>query len=87
MNLVESAKFNRGKNKLYLGVAGNLFAFACKYSFELGYDGFVSFTAKTSLVKHYQDQLKAKVLSGSRMYLDTNAAITLINQYFKNEQR
>lgn len=26
MNLIESASFNRGKNKLYLGVAGNLFA-------------------------------------------------------------
>ncbi len=82
MNLIESANFNKGKNKLYLGVAGNLFAFACKFSFDLGYDGFVSLTAKTSLVKHYQENLNAKVLSGSRMYLDSSAAVHLINQYF-----
>ncbi|MER0441804.1 hypothetical protein [Emticicia sp. W12TSBA100-4] len=84
MNLIESASFNRGKNKLYLGVAGNLFAFACKYSFDVGYDGFVSLTAKTSLVKHYQENLKAKILSGSRMYLDSSAANFLINKYFNN---
>ncbi len=34
MDLIESAKFNKGKNKLYKGVAGNLVAFACKLSFE-----------------------------------------------------
>jgi len=32
MHLVESANFNKGTNKMYLGVAGNLFAFACKHS-------------------------------------------------------
>lgn len=37
MDLIESAKFNKGKNKLYKGVAGNLVAFACKLSFEKGY--------------------------------------------------
>ena len=30
MHLIENAKFNKGKNKLYKGVAGNLVAFACK---------------------------------------------------------
>jgi hypothetical protein len=34
MHLLESAKFNIGKNKLYLGVPGNLIAFACKLSFD-----------------------------------------------------
>ena len=87
MNLVESAKFNRGKNKLYLGVAGNLFAFACKYSFQLGYDGFVALTAKTSLIKHYQEKLRAKVLIGPRMYLDTSAALFLIKQYFNDPKQ
>ncbi len=33
MHLVESAPFNKGKNKIYTGVAGNLVAFACKLSF------------------------------------------------------
>ena len=30
MHLVESASFNKGKNKVYAGVPGNLVAFACK---------------------------------------------------------
>ena len=34
MDLIESAKFNKGKGKLYKGVAGNLVAFSCKTSFE-----------------------------------------------------
>jgi hypothetical protein len=34
MNLLESASFNIGKNKLYEGVAGNLVAYSCKGSFQ-----------------------------------------------------
>ena len=34
MRLIESAKFNKGKTKLYLGVPGNMVAFACKVSLE-----------------------------------------------------
>jgi hypothetical protein len=37
MDLIESATFNKGKSKLYKGIAGNLVAFACKTSFEKGY--------------------------------------------------
>lgn len=33
MHLLENAKFNKGKEKAYLGVAGNLVAYACKLSF------------------------------------------------------
>lgn len=33
MDLLESAPFNRGKNKLYEGVPGNLVAHDCKVSF------------------------------------------------------
>lgn len=36
MNLLESAPFNIGQNKLYEGVAGNLVAYACKLSFQKG---------------------------------------------------
>ena len=42
MNLLESSPFNIGKNKLYEGVAGNLVAYACKVSFQKGFDGFTS---------------------------------------------
>jgi len=50
LHLVESAPFNLGKNKLYEGVPGNLFAFTCKTSWDKGYQGFVSFTSKTKLI-------------------------------------
>ena len=58
MNLLENAPFNLGKNKLYEGVAGNLVAYACKTSFQHGFEGYVSFTAKTKLVEHYKKNTK-----------------------------
>lgn len=49
MHLLESAKFNKNKNKVYLGVPGNLVAYACKVSVDKGYEGFLAFDAKTTL--------------------------------------
>lgn len=39
MPLIESAPFNKGKSKIYLGAPGNLVAFACRLSFQKGFDG------------------------------------------------
>jgi hypothetical protein len=52
MHLIESSKFNKGKDKIYLGVPGNLVAFACKASLDKGYDGYVAFDSKTALIEH-----------------------------------
>lgn len=71
MNLVESAPFNIGKNKLYEGVAGNLVAFACKFFFQRGFDGF---DAKTQLIAHYEKTLGATHFRGQRMIIPTYAA-------------
>lgn len=49
LHLIESAPFNLGKNKLYEGVPGNLFAFTCKTSWDKGYQGFVSFTLENKI--------------------------------------
>lgn len=84
MDLIESAKFNKGKSKLYLGVAGNLVAFACKMSFEKNYDGVVSFISKTHLIEHYQLTLGAKLFRDNRMFIDTKEAYLLTTKYFKN---
>lgn len=85
MSLIESARFNKGRNKLYKGVAGNLVAYGCKVSFEKGYDGVVSFVAKTKLVEHYHQTLGAKLFGGgTRMFIDTKDALVLVKQYFKN---
>jgi hypothetical protein len=83
MHLVESAKFNLGKHKLYLGVPGNLVSYACKVSFDRGYEGFVAFDSKTALIEHYQKTLGATHIGGRRMYIDTKAAGKLVSQYFK----
>jgi hypothetical protein len=82
MHLIESAKFNKGKSKIYTGVPGNLVAFACKLSFEKGYDGYIAFDAKTILIKHYQETLFATHFKGTKMLIETPAANRLINQYF-----
>jgi len=53
MHLIESAPFNLGKGKTYVGVPGNLVAYACRLSFEHGHDGYLSFVSKTKLFDHY----------------------------------
>jgi len=83
MNLLESAPFNIGKNKLYEGVAGNLVAYACKVSFQNGFDGFVAFTAKTKLIDHYEKTLGAYHFGGHRMIIPKEAAQILVDKYFK----
>ena len=84
MHLIESSKFNKGKDKIYLGVHGNLVAYACKTSIEKGYEGFLAFDAKTSLIKHYQETLGATHFRGQRMFIQPSAALKLIAQYFKS---
>lgn len=81
MHLIENVSWNKGKNKLYCGVAGNLFAAACKLSFDLKYDGIVSFVPKTQLIDHYQKALGAKLFGPNRMFIDTREASVLIKQY------
>ncbi len=83
INLLENAPFNVGRNKLYEGVAGNLVAYACKLSFEYGFDGFVGFTSKTNLIKHYEATLGANHLGAHRMIITTNASKKLMEKYFK----
>ncbi len=83
MALLESAPFNIGKRKIYEGVAGNLVAYACKISFQKGFEGFVVFTAKTKLIDHYEKNLGANHFKNQRMIIDTQAAKTLVEKYFR----
>lgn len=84
MHLIESAKFNKGKDKVHFGVPGNLVAYACKVSMDKGFEGFLAFDAKSSLIKHYQQSLFATHFRGLRMFIETDAALRLISQYFKS---
>ncbi|PZX55772.1 hypothetical protein [Algoriphagus chordae] len=83
IDLLESAPFNVGKNKLYEGVPGNLVAYACKVSFQKGFEGYVAFTAKTVLIDHYEKTLGAYHFKNQRMIIETRSASILVEKYFK----
>ncbi len=83
MHLLENAPFNKGKQKMYAGVAGNLVAFACKFSFQRGHEGNVSFLSKSQLVEHYERTLGAFHFGGRIMIIETQSALKLIDKYFK----
>jgi len=85
MHLLENAPFNKGKDKVYSGVPGNLVAFACKLSFQRGLEGNVSFISKTQLIEHYVQTLGAFHFGGRIMIIETKAALKLIDKYFKND--
>lgn len=82
LHLIENAKTNRGPQKEFEGVAGNLFAFACRLSVSAGYDGIVAFDSKTRLIDHYVKKLGAKRLFGNRLMIEETIAKSLILQYF-----
>jgi hypothetical protein len=83
LHLIETAPHNFGKQKKYFGVAGNLVAFACKLSFDLDFDGYVAFRAKTKLIQHYIDTLGAETIFKDRMCIAGNSAKKLVNSYYK----
>ena len=87
INIVESSPRNRGSKGIYKGVGGNLFAIACRESFQCGFDGYVKFIAKTKLVEYYMESIDAKVIGGQQMYLDENAALALVEKYFKGDKK
>ena len=71
---------------MHYGVAGNLVALACKRSFELGFLGFVAFTAKTVLIEHYSKTLGAVSIGGQRMAIEEKQASELVKRYFNDNK-
>ena len=84
LELIESAPHNRGTEKLYLGVAANMFAFACYQSKLAGHEGNIAFIAKTELIDHYESSIGAIHIGNHRMIIHEVAAEPLINRYFKD---
>ena len=84
MHLLESAPFNKGSSKVYAGVPGNMVAFACRLSFQRGFEGNVAFLSKTQLISHYIKTLGAFHIGGRVMIIETNSAQNLIDKYFKS---
>ena len=57
---------------------------ACKRSFELGFEGYVSFIAKTVLMDHYSKTLGAIPIGRQRMAIEKRQALKLIKRYFND---
>lgn len=84
MHLIESAPYNLGRNKEYVGIPANIGVFACRISFHRGFKGYVSFTAKTMLIEQYKKTLGAINIGGNLMVINTEASLKLVDKYFKN---
>ena len=82
--IIECASVNKGNRKLYSGIPGTLVAFACKLSIQKGYEGNVAFISKAQLINHYTQTLGAFHAGGRVMVIETQAALKLIDNYFKN---
>ena len=87
IHLVENSPDNVGRLKIYHGIGGNLFAFACKFSLESGFDGVVSFYAKTKLIEHYSVTLGAILISNNKMIIPERNAYLLVCKYFAHEKK
>jgi hypothetical protein len=88
MNMIEVAPHNYGRYGKYENVARCLFAFACHKSLEVGkgnYQGFVSFDAKTELIRFYQEKYGATLAGGQKMFFDPAAGEALMNKYFNTK--
>lgn len=86
VSIIENAPFNIGKTKLYKGVPANLFAYACKVSWDLGNQGSVAFVSKTRLIEHYEQSLGAVHLGNQRMVILPMDGLNLIRRYFLNQK-
>jgi len=86
MWLIENSPFNKGKTKRYKGTCGNMVAYGCKLSKESGFDGYLSFDAKTVLIEHYIETLRAKHYFGQKMGIEPEDAEWLIGCYFKSKE-
>jgi len=82
MHLIETAPFNFGKSKKYLGVVPNMIAYVCKTSMEHGFDGVLCFEPKTALISHYEKTLGAVLISKNRMAIFEDRAMFYISKYF-----
>ena len=87
IDIVESAPFNSSynkkvKDKEYNEVGICLFTEVCKRSFEIGYDRYVEFIAKSNLVKYYMDNMRAIPIDTQRMYINTSGARWLVEKSY-----
>ncbi|MEO1515502.1 MAG: hypothetical protein AAFV95_10825 [Bacteroidota bacterium] len=84
INLIESSREFRGKDKSILNIPGCLIGFACKHAFKSGYEGFVSLIPKTQLIEYYRKNY-GFISYGKQMAVFEEIAESLILKYFDDE--
>lgn len=84
IRLLESAKENKGRSKLYDLIAGCLIATACQLAFEHGFKGFVSLRPKTELIPHYIRKYNFSPM-GNHLFVDGEVSTFLISEYLEND--
>lgn len=85
LHLIEKAPHNMGRERKYDLVSDCLIAYMCKTSYELGFDGFVAFVAKTKLIDHYTQKFGAEMINPrqNRMCINSLNALKLVNLCIK----
>ncbi|HYV93488.1 MAG TPA: hypothetical protein VE978_17070 [Chitinophagales bacterium] len=82
LSKIERANFR--SLKVYAAIVETIVGFTCRKSFELGFEGYVSFEAKTKLIPYYRTILGAIQLGHSqRMYVSTEPAKSLVNLIYE----
>jgi hypothetical protein len=84
INLIESNKLHRGRDKKIKNIPGSLISYACKVAFQKGYDGFVSLIPKTELIDYYKSYGFVQV--GAHMAVFLEASRLLILKYIGDEE-
>lgn len=77
INLIESNKIHRGRDKKIRNIPGSLISHACKIAFEKGYDGFVSLTPKTKLIDYYKSYGFVQIGNQMAVFLETSRLLIL----------
>lgn len=79
--LLAVSKENRGKNKQYEGIAGNLIAWAAREAIRLfAENGCVSLLPKTKLKAHYM-QKYGMMDAGRHVFLEGASLLSIIKKY------
>ena len=81
IELLAVSKENRGKDKKYERIAGNLIAFACREVMKHhGINGCVSLVPKTSLKPHYSG-FYGMIDAGWQMFLEGGPLLNILREY------
>jgi hypothetical protein len=81
INLLAVSKENRGKEKIYEGIAGNLIAWACREAVKRsGEEACVSLVPKTNLIKHYKTEY-GMLQGGKSLFLSDDALLVILDRF------